>query len=73
MASILLQDHAQAGNSSDTCWQDWRLEGTFLVEEVFKFVGWERFFFNGVKGRVLEGCTLVTVAESGWEMVGLTE
>lgn len=53
VASILLQNHAQASNPSDTCWQDRRLEGTLSVEEVFKFVGGERFFFDGVKGRVL--------------------
>jgi hypothetical protein len=43
------------------------------VEEVFKFVIGERFFFNGVKGRVLGGCTLAFVARSGWELGRLTE
>lgn len=48
MASILLQDHTQASNPCDTRWQDWRLEGPLLVKEVFKLVGSEGFFFDGV-------------------------
>lgn len=44
----MLQNHAQTGNPGDTYWQYWRPEGTLLMEEVFKFVGGERLFFDGV-------------------------